>query len=289
VKAKVLITGAGGILGTELQRWAPQGRILVPLTRADLDVEQRSAVRDVLEAERPEHVIHCAAMTAVDACESEPDRAYRANGVAPGYLAEACAAVGATLVHLSTDYVFDGEKGAPYLEDDPTRPLSVYGASKRWGEEVVRRRCPRHYILRTQWVYGAAGRNFVDTMLDLAGAGKEIKVVGDQVGCPTFAGDLAAAIYRILAADPGSGTYHVSAGGQASWYEFAAEIFRQAGLAPALCPCTTDEFPRPARRPRNGVLRNYHLELTMGDPMPDWKAGLRAYLGQIGRASGGAT
>lgn len=280
MKRRILITGADGILGSELKRRAPGDAELIAWPRAALDVTDRGAVlRGVLQ-ERPDVVVHCAAMTAVDDCETQPDRAYAVNGIGARYVAEACAAADAWLVHLSTDYVFDGEKETAYIENDPTGPLSVYGQSKLWGEQAVRAVAPRHAILRTQWVFGRAGRNFVDTMLELAEAGRDLKVVNDQHGCPTYAGHLAAAIYRIIAADPGPGTYHLSAGGEASWFEFAKEIFRLAGLTPTLRPCGTAEFPRPARRPRRGVLRNYHLELTMGDPMPPWQEGLKEYLGE---------
>jgi dTDP-4-dehydrorhamnose reductase len=278
VTRRVLITGAGGILGTELQESSPADVELIPRTRAQLDITDRFAVRACVKEARADVVIHAAAQTNVDGCEAEIDQAFKVNWIGSGFVAAACEEVGARLVYLSTDYVFDGRGQRPYLEHDPVAPLSAYGRSKWFGEQAVRECCRRAYIIRTQWIYGAAGRNFVDTMLSLGAKGDPLRVVNDQRGCPTYARDLAQGIFAVLQAEPGFGTYHLSSRGDATWFEFAREVFQLACLTVDLSPCETSEYPRPAPRPAYGVLRNYHCELTMGDPMPAWQDGLSRYL-----------
>lgn len=286
---KVLVTGAGGILGQALVRCCPSDVELLPQSRAELDVTRRTDVLEALAALKPEAVIHGGAMTKVDACEEEQDHAYRVNWLGTRNIAEACAAVGSTPVVLSTDYVFDGQKSAPYREYDTTGPASVYGRSKWLGEEATRNLCPRSFVVRTQWVFGEGGPNFVDTMRRLATEHAVLKVVDDQHGCPTYTGDLAAALFRLLREDPGPGTYHLSAQGATTWCGFAREIFRQLGLDTTVEACTTAEFPRPAPRPAYGVLDNYHARLTFGDPMPPWEEGLRRYLTGDAATSKGVT
>ena len=275
---RTLVTGAGGILGRQLQERRPAGFELCTRDRAELDVTDHRAVRACIREERPQVVLHAAAMTAVDACETEVERAFAVNALGTLHVAEACHDVGALLVMISTDYVFDGTSARPYRETDPARPLSIYGQSKWQGEQAVRAHAPRHLIVRTQWLYGPGGPNFVDTMLGLADAGRPLRVVADQVGCPTSTADLADALYRLIASDPAGGTYHVSSEGGASWYDFAREIFRLSGASPALSPCTTDQYPRPAPRPAFGVLDNWRLRQAGLEPMPHWREGLRRFL-----------
>jgi dTDP-4-dehydrorhamnose reductase len=282
---RVLLTGGGGILGTALQKTKPADVALTVTRRAELDVTDRARVHAAIAAARPDVVIHGAAMTDVDGCEKEPERAFRSNWLGTANVVDACARTGARPICLSTDYVFDGTKAGDYLEHDPTGPQSVYGSSKRFGElEALRHE--RAYVVRTQWVFGAGGRNFVDTMLKLGPEKGSLKVVDDQRGCPTWSNHLAQGLWRLAADDPGPGLWHLSGRGACSWYEFATAIFRAAHLAVGVTPCTTAEFPRPAKRPRNGVLRNFRLELSLGDFMPPWEEGLRGYLAErMGSAS----
>ena len=264
------MTGAGGMLGRDVMRAAPDA---VGLTRAELDVTDHRAVERALREVRPDAVVNCAAYTNVDGAEDDEDTATRVNGDGAGNVATAAAGVGAFVVQPSTDYVFDGTKTEPYVESDPTGARSAYGRSKLAGEWCTAESGAAHAIVRTAWLFGVAGKNFVDTMLRLEG---ELKVVDDQVGCPTYTGHLAAALVEI-AERRLSGVMHVAGGGQCSWHDFAAEIFRQAGREVDLRPCTTDEFPRPAPRPRFSVLRSERSDTPR---LPDWHEGLRAYLAE---------
>jgi len=231
-------------------------------------------VRRVMEAERPDAVINCAAWTDVDGAEAAEDEATEVNGVGAGIVAAEAAGVGAVVVHPSTDYVFDGTKRTPYVESDTPAPLSAYGRSKLAGEREVQAQNDRHYIVRTSWLFGAGGNNFVETMLRMAGDLQQILVVRDQVGSPTYTGHLADALVRLLDGEA-FGIHHIAGSDQCSWYEFAVEIFRQAGVDVRVLSCTSDEFPRPAARPANSVLgteRDYPIVL------PDWQEGLASYL-----------
>jgi dTDP-4-dehydrorhamnose reductase len=243
----------------------------VGFTRSELDVTDATAVDKAFRDVQPDAVVNCAAYTDVDRAESDEDAATAVNGDGAGNIATAAAAVGAFVVQPSTDYVFDGEKHEPYLETDPTSPRSAYGRSKLAGEWTVAESNPRHAIVRTAWLFGLHGRNFVDTMLRLDGP---LKVVDDQVGCPTYTGHLAEALVD-LAGGRLTGIVHVAGGGECSWYEFAREIFRRAEREVELEPCTTEEFPRPAPRPKYSVLRSVHREAPV---LPDWRDGLEAYL-----------
>jgi dTDP-4-dehydrorhamnose reductase len=276
---RVLLTGGGGILGTALQKTRPAAVELTVTRRAELDVTDRARTLAAIASARPDFVIHAAAMTDVDGCEGDPERAFRSNWLGTANVVDACARAGAKPVCLSTDYVFDGTKSGDYLEHDATGPQSVYGTSKRFGELEALRHATA-YVVRTQWVFGRGGRNFVDTMLKLGPEKGSLKVVDDQRGCPTWSDHLAKGLWRLVDADPGPGIWHMSGGGSCSWCQFATAIFREAKLKVAVAPCTTAEYPRPARRPRNGVLRNLRLELTLGDPMPPWEEGLRGYLSE---------
>ena len=274
---KIVVTGAGGMLGQDFVRAAEYvNHEVVALAHADLDVTDRAAVRTVMRGERPDVVVNCAAYTNVDGAETSRDDALRMNGRAAGEVAAAAADVGAAVVYPSTDYVFDGERREPYLESDPTRPLSVYGETKLAGEHATAAGNPRHYVVRTSWLFGAHGPNFVETMLALGRDSGQVVVVRDQVGCPTYTGHLAEGLVTLIGRDD-FGLHHIAGGGECSWYEFALEIFSQAGLECVTLSCTTDEFPRPATRPAYSVLateREYPIVL------PDWREGLRSYLAE---------
>lgn len=252
------------------------GHEVVGLTRSELDVTDAGAVRRALEAERPDAVINCAAYTNVDGAEEDEAAAHALNGDAAGHLAAAAATVGAAIVHPSTDYVFDGTKRTPYVESDSTGPNGAYGRTKLAGEEAVRAANERHFVVRTSWLFGVAGKNFVDTMITVGRDRDELKVVHDQVGCPTYTGHLADGLVK-LAATGDYGVHHLAGTGECSWYEFATEIFSRAGVDVRVNPCTTEEFPRPAPRPAYSVLGSERRDPIR---LPDWRDGLAAYLAE---------
>jgi dTDP-4-dehydrorhamnose reductase len=243
----------------------------VGFTRKDLDVTDPPAVDRAFRKVQPDAVVNCAAYTDVDGAESDEATATEVNGDGAGNVATAAAAVGAFVVQPSTDYVFDGEKREPYIETDPTGPRTAYGRSKLAGEWTVAEANPRHAIVRTSWLFGLHGKNFVDTMLRLDGP---VKVVDDQVGSPTYTAHLAEALVD-LAGGRLTGVVHVAGAGQCSWYEFAREIFARAERDVEVEPCTTEEFPRPASRPKYSVLRS---ALPDAPVLPDWRDGLEAYI-----------
>ncbi|MEL6336247.1 MAG: dTDP-4-dehydrorhamnose reductase [Pseudomonadota bacterium] len=287
----ILLTGATGQLGWEATRRAPElGLTITPFSRRDLDITDRAAVRAAVARHKPKLVLNAAAHTRVDKAEEEEREAtYAVNRDAPGHLAEAAAENGAALLHLSTDYVFDGTATRPYREDDPTAPLGHYGEAKLAGEALVAERIERHAILRTAWVFGVRGPNFVRTMLRLAQSHPRLRVVDDQRGAPTFAGDLAEACLALAprliegtAGAAGHGLFHCTGGGEVTWCGFAREIIARTadatGNAPPVDAITTAEFPTPARRPAYSVLDNAKLQAVHGIHMPDWSAGLGAML-----------
>jgi dTDP-4-dehydrorhamnose reductase len=288
----VLLTGGTGQLGIELLRqpW-PEGVRLHAPARAELDLADPASVARMVASRRWDAVISSGAYTAVDRAESEVGAAWAVNALAPAILAKGAAEVGAPIVHLSTDYVFAGNKPDPYVEDDPVGPLGVYGASKEGGEQAVRTANPRHVILRTAWVVSPHRANFLKTMLRLGAEREELRVVADQHGCPTFAADLAAAIRTILLrlmADRGAptGTFHFVNEGEASWAEFAAEIMAASGRAARVVPITTAEYPTPARRPANSRLSTEKLRRDWGIAPPPWRASLAAALAELKETSG---
>ena len=267
------------MLGRDVVRAAERaGHDALGLAHADLDVTDAGAVERAIAAERPGAVVNCAAYTNVDGAEEDPGAAQAINGDAAGILAAAAAAAGARVVYPSSDYVFAGDKRSPYVESDPTGPRSSYGASKLAGEEATAAAGGRHLIVRTSWLFGTGGRNFVDTMLGLGRERDELKVVRDQVGCPTYTGHLAEAIVRMLDSRL-DGVVHVAGGGACSWHEFAVEIFRQAKVEVRVNPCTTEEFPRPAPRPAYSVLAS---ERRGAPHLPAWHDGLACYLTEKG-------
>jgi dTDP-4-dehydrorhamnose reductase len=241
-----------------------------------LDVTDAAAVRASIAAIRPSVVVNCAAYTAVDRAETEPDLAWKVNAEAAGAVAAAAAAAGALIVHVSSDFVFDGLKGEPYVETDPTNPQSAYARSKEGGERLVRESGPRHAIVRTQWLYGPDGRHFPGTILRLARAKKPLRVVADQIGAPTYAPDVARAIAAIVEAGL-TGTIHAANRGRASWHDLARAVLARAGLDAEVTPITTAEFGAPARRPPFSVLRNAVLAATIGDLMRPWEDALAAF------------
>lgn len=274
---KVFVTGARGMLGRTLARHL-DGHELVLVDIDELDLTDAHATHDAIADAAPDAVVHCAAMTAVDACETEVDQAYRVNALASGYVASACRRAGARLVAISTDYVFAGDQDRPYHEYDAVGPKSVYGKSKLAGEEAIRAHCPDHLIARISWLYGAGGPSFVHTMMKLgAQGGDPLKVVDDQVGNPTSCDAVAAALARLLEV-PLSGVCHLTCEGEATWYELTKAIFEAKGYARGVNPCTTDEFPRPAPRPANSRLEKRVLRLAGLPAMPHWTDALAAFL-----------
>jgi dTDP-4-dehydrorhamnose reductase len=274
---KLLVTGAGGMLGRDVMLAAGNaGHDVIGFGHTELDVTDAAALEAKLEAERPDVVINCAAWTDVDAAEEAEDAAMAANGTGAGKVAAAAAAVGASVVYVSSDYVFDGAKGAPYVESDQPAPLSAYGRTKLAGEEATAAANPRHFVVRSSWLFGIGGGNFVETMLRLAASQNEVLVVHDQVGSPTYTWHLAYGIVRLIEGLE-YGIHHMAAAGQCSWYEFAREIFEQAGVECKVLSATTDMLGRPAPRPAFSALksqREHAIEL------PSWQDGLAGYIAQ---------
>lgn len=287
---KTLITGARGQLGAELGRKLAAGSF-VALDRSALDVTDAAAVAARIDEHRPDVVVNAAAYNQVDLAEDEPEAAFRANALAPLFLARSCRRSGALLVHFSTDYVFGGPAADVRREDDAPRPESVYAVSKLAGEELVRGATALHLILRTSGLYGlhgsgGKGGNFVETMFRLAAAGKTLRVVDDQVLTPTFAADLADKTVELVdrwrreRSPDLLGLHHVTNAGACSWFEFAAEIFRQSGLAVDLRPTSTAAYGARAKRPARSVLARDHLARLGMDDLRDWRAALAAYLAE---------
>ena len=275
---KILVTGAGGTLGQALRADLGLEHEVIPLARVDLDVTDLGATRSALGRVRPHVVVHAGAWTDVDGCEGDPDHSWRVNALGSRNLAVACQETGAACCYLSTDYVFDGEKPDPYTEFDAPNPISCYGASKLAGERYVQTLTPRHWIVRSSWLFGPGGKNFVKTVLTKARAGEDLRVVDDQVGSPTYTHDLARAISRLIHG-PHYGIWHFTNTGSCSWYDFAAAILENTGLGGTrLEPITSKDLDRPAARPRNSVLRNYCWELEGWPPLRPWADALRDYL-----------
>jgi dTDP-4-dehydrorhamnose reductase len=304
MKPTILLTGKTGQLGSELHRLLPKlGEVIAP-ERSELDLREPEKIRQIMRNAKPQLIVNAAAYTAVDAAETDPATALAVNAEAPRLLALEAKKLGALLVHFSTDYVFDGSKKAPYVETDPVNPLNVYGRTKLAGEEAIRNSDAAHLIFRTSWVYATHGRNFLLTILRLATEREELRIVDDQVGAPTCALDLAEGTTEILAGmiasdkspftlREASGTYHMTAAGQTTWYEFAKAILEEAGRAPRnlswlaaatsgrpliasrVVPISTEEFLSPTRRPAYSILSNMRTMQTFGVSLPDWRAQLQ--------------
>jgi dTDP-4-dehydrorhamnose reductase len=278
---KVVVTGAKGQLGTDLVNLlVNRGYEVYGYGREELDITNFDQVKQVISEVNPDVVIHAAAYTKVDLAESEPDQAFLINAYGTRNVAVASEAVGAKLVYISTDYVFDGTTNTPYNEFAPTNPLGVYGKSKLAGEQFVRDLHSKFFIVRTSWVYGKHGNNFVKTMLKLAQERDELMVVHDQVGCPTYTIDLGNCILELIQTEKYS-VYHVSNSGHCSWYEFAKAIFEEAGIKVKVRACTTRDFPRPAPRPAYSVFEHMALRLNGFKEMSHWKEALKSFLKSV--------
>ena len=291
---KILVTGKNGQVGYELQRSLAGMGEIVAVDSSQCNLRNEVALRDLVRNTAPDIIINPAAFTAVDLAESQPAEAHLINARAPAILAEEAQRTDAMLIHFSTDYVFDGKKPEPYLEDDATGPLNVYGASKLAGEIAIRQNCDKHFILRTSWVMGFHGKNFLKTILRLASERDQLDIVADQTGAPTSAAHLADLVAHLLAftrTQPQStyGTYHTTARGRTNWHEIACYIVRRAKaqgvpmqLSPdAIRPISSAQYKTPATRPLNSRLDCRKLSDTMGLQMPEWRDGVNAILDQI--------
>lgn len=275
---KVLITGAGGQLGYDLVRVLAPIHEVTAWTRDQLDVSDERQVVDILASERPDAVIHAAAYTNVDKAETEMELAYQVNAIGALHMAKACEQIGAKLIYVSTDYVFDGDKGSPYDEGDTTNPSNVYGRSKLLGEKFVKKTCTKHFIVRTSWLYGAKGINFVTKVLERAQAGGPLSIVDDQFGSPTYTLDLAGFIRELIETER-YGIYHASNQGSCSRYEFASEILKSVQMDHiSLVPVHSDSFQLPAIRPMYAVFGQKALVSNGFTPMRDWKSALHHFL-----------
>ena len=274
---KILVTGCNGQLGRAIQKeYENDGAMLVCTDAAELDITDNAQVLRYVRELRPDVIMNCAGYTAVDACESEWDLAYRINAVGPRNLAIAAEDTGAKLMHISTDYVFDGTGSRPYTEFDAVNPISAYGKTKLAGEQLVMQFSRKLFLIRIAWLYGE-GKNFVRTMLRLAEGHDEVSVVKDQFGTPTSAAEVAKLMHTLEPTD-NYGLFHGTCEGSCSWADFASEIFRLAGKHVRVNAVTTEEYDSPTKRPAYSVLDNYMLRLTCGYRMADWEAALREYL-----------
>ncbi len=275
---RALVTGAGGMLAHDLVPALRQaGWVVAALGRADLDVTDASECVAAIDGHHL--VVNAAAYTDVDAAETDEAAAFAVNAVGAANVARACARAGARLVHVSTDYVFDGTAAEPYAVDHPVAPRSAYGRTKAAGEWAVRGLCPESWVVRTAWLYGAGGPNFVSTILRLASERETVSVVDDQIGQPTWTADLADLVVRLVEALAPFGFHHGTSVGQTTWFGFARAVFELSGLDPArVLPTTTDAFPRLASRPAWSVLSHDSLDQTRITPMPDWRTGLATHL-----------
>lgn len=275
---RVLVTGAKGQLGQDVLRlleeytWEVFG-----FGRDELDITNEQQVNDKILSIQPDIIIHTAAYTQVDQAETDVEAAFKVNGDGTKYLAQAAEKVGAKFCYVSTDYVFDGAKTEPYNIDDQTNPQTVYGKSKLAGEQYTREYCSKHFIVRTSWVFGLYGNNFVKTMLHLAQEREELGIVHDQVGSPTYTVDLANFIIELVQSEK-YGIYHGSNSGECSWYEFAQEIFKQSGVDIKLNPLTTEQFPRLAKRPKYSVLDKSAIKVNGFNLLPHWKIATKEFV-----------
>jgi dTDP-4-dehydrorhamnose reductase len=275
---RVMILGAGGMLGHDIVATAPRDSTLFPFTKADLDITDESLLARTVGSLRPDIIMNAAAYTAVDRAEAEPEVAFRVNGEAVGQLGRIAARAGARVVHYSTDYVFDGSASVPYKVDSPTRPINTYGASKLAGEKALSESGARFLILRSQWLFGAHGRCFPKTMHERATRALPTKVVTDQTGRPTYTYDLARVTWK-LTNDGATGVLHVANEGQATWFEVAKHIFQRAKRLELLSPCTSADYPTPARRPRYSVLGVDPSRI--GNTLRDWRSALDQFLDDL--------
>ena len=267
---KILVTGANGMLGKDLCPILEQNNYTVIKTNSQImDITDFELTNKVISEQKPDIIIHCAAYTNVDKAQEDFETAKQINSTGTENLAQICNTKGLPILYISTDYVFDGTKQTPYTPDDEPNPINNYGLTKYYGEQAIQKFCKKYYIIRTSWLYGIHGKNFVETMLSLA-AKPELKVVNDQTGCPTWTVDLSNGIIKLLKNEI-YGIFHICSSGETTWYGFAKEIFNQCKLEVNLKPCTTEEFPRPAKRPKYSVMDNANI-------CGNWKNGLQKYL-----------
>jgi dTDP-4-dehydrorhamnose reductase len=277
---RILVTGKTGQLGYDLYELMKDKEDVVAAGREDFDIADINSTHKFIKEHKPDIVIHCAAYTKVDDCEKNIDLAYKINAVGTGNIASICSNIGARMVYISTDYVFDGTKNEPYNEFDIPNPLSTYGKSKLAGENIVREILDKHYIIRTSWLYGINGNNFVKTMLKLAKGRDVIRVVNDQHGSPTYTRDLAEGLYFLVKTNA-YGTYHMTNSGETTWFDFAKRIFNIAGLNINVVPTTTEEYNAPALRPKYSVLDNYLLRLRFDYRLRNWEEALDDFMSFI--------
>ena len=283
----IALIGANGMLATAIQKLVPANYQIQPYDLPDFDLTSREQVLS-LQDSAPDIIINCAAFTNVDGCETQQELVMQVNGAGPGLLAELARKLDAVLVHISTDFVFDGSKASPYSEEDQPQPLSIYGTSKLAGEQqILQSGLKKYYIVRTSWLYGAGGNNFVETIIRLATEKKQLKIVSDQRGTPTWTDDLACTIFSLLALSKHSlyGIYHYSNDGECSWFDFASEIIAQAKAdqqvnVAQLLPIPTEGYPLPAARPKYSVMSKAKIKQATGVEIPAWQQSLKAYLAQ---------
>ena len=271
---KILVTGANGMLGQDLCPILEDADFVDDVVETDienLDITNELQVQNVIKTEKPDIVVHCAAYTNVDKAEEEKEIARKINVIGTENVARACKANDCLMVFISTDYVFDGEKGEKYLPSDVANPINFYGKTKFEAEQVVQKICEKYYIVRTSWLYGHYGKNFVETMLKAAEEGKDLRVVSNQKGCPTWTVQLSEAISEMLEEEPDYGIYHICGDGETSWYDFANEIFKLAKVNANLLPCTDEEYKTKAKRPKYSVMDNNGV-------CENWKKALKSYI-----------
>ncbi|KZX17558.1 dTDP-4-dehydrorhamnose reductase [Methanobrevibacter filiformis] len=274
---RILITGSNGMLGSDLVEVLSDNYEVIPTTSKTLDITNKELVLEKISEHKPDVIINSAAYTDVDGCESNKELAYNINGKACENLAICSANIGSTLIHISTDYVFDGKNSVPYTENDNTNPINVYGKSKLIGEEFIKNTIDSYFIFRTSWLYGVNGDNFVKTMIELSKNNSEISVVNDQRGSPTFTHDLAIVISKIVQSDK-YGIYNLTNSDNCTWFDFAKDIFELSSIDMKVNPVKTDEFPRPAKRPKYSVLSGEKLVKNGFKPLRPYKKGLKDYL-----------
>lgn len=268
---KILVTGAEGMLGQDLcPIFEDEDYEVVETNKKTLDVTNEIQVNNIIKKENPDILIHCAAYTNVDEAEKNSDTATLINVKGTENIAKACAKNDIIMIYISTDYVFDGENNSPYMPNDKPNPINNYGLTKFQGEQMIQKYCEKYYIVRTSWLFGHHGKNFIETMLSLSDK-PEIKVVDDQFGCPTWTVDLSDGILNLLQNEEEFGIYHICGKTPTTWYDFAKEIFMQAGKNVNLIPCKTKDFPRPANRPKYSVMNSENFKIN-------WKKSLKEYL-----------
>ncbi|MGB9607822.1 MAG: dTDP-4-dehydrorhamnose reductase [bacterium] len=278
---RIILTGAKGMLASDIYKTLSEREELIPFSKEELDVTDSEKVFKVITSLKPDAVIHCAAFTNVDQCEIEPEKAYFVNTVGTWAIASACAQTDSLLVYISTDYVFDGKKGSPYIEIDEPNPINEYGKSKLGGEKVILMLLRRFFIVRTAALFGEKGKNFVTTILNKAKEGKPLGVVADQIVSPTYTLDLARAIAELIYS-PFYGIYHITNQGETSWFNFAERIVSLAGLSTKINPITSAEWPSPAKRPPYSALRSLSWTHFRFQPLRSWQEALSDFLTQIG-------